>query len=188
MAFRHRKRGRGRHRPRRPQAGAANQPAQPGSRPAATSQAPAAHPPTPRRKTILVVEDNATIGGLMVALLREEGYRALRAWDFGEAVRIARDRRPELIMLELSLPYPDGLQVLGRLKAQPETKDAPVIVVSGNTLTLPPEQSDLLAERIAKPIDMDRLINYVRRALGEPELEIPPKDYSSTVDQHLHSW
>src|SRR5436309_6877948 len=35
----------------------------------------------PRRKCVLVVEDNATIGGLLVALLREEGYRALRAWD-----------------------------------------------------------------------------------------------------------
>jgi CheY-like chemotaxis protein len=187
MAFRHRKR-RGRNRPRRAQADQANKSAAAAPRLAAQTPERAVQGPGPRRKTILVVEDNATIGGLMVALLREEGYRALRAWDFGEAVRIARDRRPELIMLELSLPYQDGLSVLRQLKAQPETKDAPIVVVSGNTLSLPPEEEALLAECIAKPVDMDRLVNYVRRALGEPELDIPPKDYGSTVDQHLHSW
>src|SRR5437762_14154060 len=91
-----------------------------------------------KRKCVLVVEDNATIGGLMVALLREEGYRALRAWDGAEAIKMARDRKPDLIMLDLSLPYPDGLPVLRELKAHPETKDAPIIVVSGNLLQLAP--------------------------------------------------
>jgi DNA-binding response OmpR family regulator len=135
-----------------------------------------------------VLEDSATIGGLIVALLREEGYRALRAWDFGEALRIARDRRPDLILLELNLPYREGLPVLLQLKSQPETSVAPIIVLSGNALQLSPEERELLAECISKPVDIDRLVNYVRRALGDPELEIPPKDYNNTVDQHLYSW
>ncbi|MDP8924199.1 MAG: response regulator, partial [Chloroflexota bacterium] len=68
--------------------------------PAAESQNGAASSPGPRRKCVLVVEDNATIGGLLVALLREEGYRALRAWDGREAMKMARDRRPDLIVLD----------------------------------------------------------------------------------------
>ena len=135
-----------------------------------------------------MIEDNATIGGLMVALLREEGYRALRAWDGAEAIKMARDRKPDLIMLDLSLPYPDGLPVLRELKAHPETKDAPIIVVSGNTLQLAPDEGELLTECISKPVDIDRLVNHARRALGDPEIELPERDYSSTVDYNLHSW
>ena len=68
----------------------------------------------------------------MVALLREEGYRALRAWDVREAVKIARDRKPDLLLLDLSLPYREGLPQLLELRAHAETQDAPIVVVSGN--------------------------------------------------------
>src|SRR5438874_2066565 len=158
MAVRRRHRGRGRPPPRLPQA-------RPASGTVVATQRPAA--PTaagPRRKTVLVVEDNATIGGLLVGLLREEGYRALRAWDGGEALRMARDRRPDLIMLDLSLPYRDGLELARELKAQQETREAPMIAISGNTLMLPPGDRELLTECLSKPIDLDRLLNYVRRA------------------------
>lgn len=142
----------------------------------------------PKRKTVLVIEDNATIGGLLVALLREAGYRALRAWDGREALRIARERRPELIVLELSLPYPAGVPLIEELRGHAETKDAPIVLVSGNVLHLEPGQREQLAECIAKPIDIDRLENAFRRAIGDPEVAVPDKDYSSTVDRNLHGW
>lgn len=142
----------------------------------------------PRRKTVLVIEDHATIGGLLVALLREAGYRAPRAWDGREALRIARERRPDLIVLELSLPYPAGVPLIDELRAHPETKDAPIVLVSGNLLHLEPAQREQLAECIVKPVDIDRLENAFRRALGDPEVAIPAKDYSSTVDRNLYAW
>src|SRR5919198_6689022 len=124
MALRRRHRGRPHQRPRLPQARPANQAAGVAIRQVAAL--------APRRKTVLVIEDNATIGGLIVALLREEGYRALRAWDVREAVKMARDRRPDLLVLELSLPYREGLEMLHELKSHPETREAPIVVVSGN--------------------------------------------------------
>jgi DNA-binding response OmpR family regulator len=142
----------------------------------------------PRRKTVLVLEDNATIGGLMVALLREEGYRALRAWDVREAVKIARDRKPDLLLLDLSLPYREGLPQLQELRAHAETQDAPIVVVSGNALQLAPGEREQLAECVAKPVDIDRLVNYVRRHVGDPELDVPEKNYSSNVDIAMHTW
>jgi DNA-binding response OmpR family regulator len=141
----------------------------------------------PRRKCVLVVEDNATIGGLLVALLREEGYRALRAWDGREAIKMARDRRPDLIVLDLSLPYRDGLEVLHELKANEETKVAPIVVVSGNTLELGQDDRDLLAETVGKPFDIDKLMNVFRRHLGDPEQDLPERHYDAH-DSHLHSW
>jgi DNA-binding response OmpR family regulator len=135
-----------------------------------------------------VLEDNATIGGISVALLREEGYRALRAWDVREAVKIARDRRPDLVLLDLSLPYPAGVPALRELKAQPETGEVPLLLVSANLLHLEPAEAELLLERVSRPIDIDRFINAVRRALGDPEHEVAPKDYTSTVDSHLSVW
>src|SRR6266498_5412559 len=102
-----------------------------------------AQAPGPRRKCVLVVEDNATVGGLLVALLREEGYRALRAWDGREAMKMARDRRPDLIVLDLSLPYRDGIEVLRELRANEETVEAPIVVVSGSALQLTPDDRAL---------------------------------------------
>jgi CheY-like chemotaxis protein len=137
---------------------------------------------------VLVLEDNATIGGISVALLREEGYRALRAWDVREVVKIARDRRPDLILLDFSLPYPSGVPAIRELKALPETREVPLILVTANMLQLEPGEADLLLERVSRPVDLDQFINAVRRALGDPEHEVAAKDYSSTVDSNPYAW
>ena len=178
---RRRQRGRGHQGPRLPQA-------QPNTGQTAGTVIRVPAQAGPKRKTVLVVEDNATIGGLMVALLREAGYRALRAWDSREALRVARDRRPDLIVLELSLPYPAGVPLITELRTHPEMKQAPIVLVTGNQIHLEAEQSEQVAEHITKPIDIDRLENAFRRAVGDPEVAIPAKDYSSTVDRNLHTW
>jgi DNA-binding response OmpR family regulator len=140
-----------------------------------------------KRKCVLVVEDNATIGGLLVALLREEGYRALRAWDGREAIKMARDRPPDLIVLDLSLPYRDGVEVLREIRGNSETTDAPIVVVSGNALQLTQDDRALVSETVTKPFDIDRLMNVLRRLLGDEEVAVPERGYDKT-DSHLNSW
>ncbi|MGE3267909.1 MAG: response regulator [Chloroflexota bacterium] len=140
-----------------------------------------------RRKCVLVVEDNATVGGLLVALLREEGYRALRAWDGREAMKMARDRRPDLIVLDLSLPYREGIPVLHELRANQDTSEAPVVVVSGSAVQISQDDRGLVQDAVVKPFDIDRLLNVFRRHLGDPETDVPERPYGST-DNHLNSW
>ena len=140
-----------------------------------------------KRKFVLVVEDNATIVGLLVALLREEGYRALRAWDGREAIKMARDRPPDLIVLDLSLPYRDGVEVLRELRGNTDTTEAPIVVVSGNLLQLTPEDRALVSETVTKPFDIDRLMNVFRRLLGDEEVAVPERG-SDKTDSHLNSW
>jgi CheY-like chemotaxis protein len=140
----------------------------------------------PKRKTILIVEDNASFGGLLVALLREEGYRSLRAWDGQEAANMARDRRPDLIILDLALPYREGISILRQLKSQTETAKAPVLVFSGNILVLTPEEEQLVEGVVTKPFDIDRVLNVIRKALGEPEQEVPDKPGYDYGHEHAY--
>jgi CheY-like chemotaxis protein len=131
----------------------------------------------PRRKVVLVLEDHASIGGLIAGLLRQEGYRAVRAWEPQEALRLARGRAPDLVLLDLSLTYPDGLEVLRAVRDNDATRRAPIVVVAANNLTLPEDDAALVAALVHKPFDIDVMLNAVRRALGDPEVQVEPRHY-----------
>src|SRR2546421_9961019 len=100
-------------------------------------------PAAPRRKVVLVLEDHASVGGLIAGLLRQEGYRAVRAWDPQEALRLARGRSPDLVLLDLNLAYPDGLDVLKQVRNHDATTRGPIVLGKGTVLTLSEEQSKL---------------------------------------------
>src|SRR2546423_15688247 len=88
----------------------------------------------PRRKVVLVLEDHASVGGLIAALLRQEGYRAVRAWDPAEALRLAKGRTPDLVLLDLNLAYPEGLEVLHQVRNHESTRRAPIVLVTGGNV------------------------------------------------------
>jgi DNA-binding response OmpR family regulator len=142
---------------------------------------------TPRRKVVLVLEDHASIGGLIAALLRQEGYRAVRAWDPQEALRLARGRAPDLVLLDLNLAYPEGLDVLRQVRSAEATRRAPIVVVAGGNLTLSAEDSELVDGVVRKPFDIDMMLNEVRRALGDPVVEVQPRHYDAQ-DYFLHGY
>jgi len=134
----------------------------------------------PRRKVVLVLEDHASVGGLIAALLRQEGYRAVRAWDPQEALRLARGRPPDLA-------YPDGLAVLKQVRAHDATRRAPIVVVAGGDLALSPDDELLVDGVVRKPFDIDFMLNAVRKALGEPIVEVQARQYDAQ-DYFLHGY
>jgi DNA-binding response OmpR family regulator len=136
---------------------------------------------------VLVLEDHASVGGLIAALLRQEGYRAVRAWDPQEALRLARGRTPDLVLLDLNLAYPDGLAVLKQVHAHEATRRAPIVVVAGGELTLSAEDEALVDGLVQKPFDIDIMLNAVRKALGDPILEVQPRHYDAQ-DYFLHGY
>ena len=143
----------------------------------------------PRRKVVLVVEDNGSVGGLIAGLLRQDGYRAVRAWDGQEAMRLARGRQPDLIVLDVSLSYPEGLTVLHQLRSNEATRRPPIVLVAGANANLGLSEDDAAAvdEVIQKPFDIDVMLNAVRKALGDPLVEIQPRPYDVT-DHFLHGY
>ena len=156
------------------------------SRPTPNGRTTAA-PPTPRRKVVLIVEDHASVGGLIAGLVRQAGYRAVRAWDPHEALRLARGRTPDLILLDLNLSYPNGLDILHRVRANEATRHAPVVLVTGGSLALSPEDADLVQGVVHKPFDIDLMLNAVRQALGDPLVEVEPRQYDAQ-DHFLHGY
>lgn len=85
--------------------------------------------------TILIVEDNPDNRMLIVDLLTVKGYRPIQAMDGEEAIALARQERPALILMDLSLPRLDGWEATRRLKADAELKDIPVIALTAHVMT-----------------------------------------------------
>jgi len=114
---------------------------------------------------VLVVEDDDAAAQLLLHYLAAAGFRGVRATSGGEALRLARELRPDAISLDILLGDRDGLEVLSRLKGAPETAAIPVVVVSV-TDTRELGFSLGAAEWLVKPIQRDAFSAAIRRAVA----------------------
>ncbi|HWW59817.1 MAG TPA: ATP-binding protein, partial [Thermoanaerobaculia bacterium] len=116
---------------------------------------------TSRSDSVLVVEDDANAYELIAAALGSAGYFSLRARHGEEALKIARESRPCAVTLDLVLPGLDGWEVLKRLKADPDTCDIPVVIISmvdNRDLGVALGADDYFV----KPVDRQRLLDRIR--------------------------
>ncbi len=79
---------------------------------------------------ILVVDDDPAMVGAITALVGTEGHQVITAYDGLTAVRRYREERPDLVLLDLAMPGPDGFTVAGQIRAE---GDAPIVVVTGES-------------------------------------------------------
>jgi two-component system cell cycle response regulator DivK len=86
-------------------------------------------------KTILVVEDQEDNRQILRDLLGASGYEMLEAENGADALTAVANRRPDLILMDIQLPIMDGYETTRRLKADPNTKSIPVIVVTSYALS-----------------------------------------------------
>ena len=118
--------------------------------------------PPPASSSVLVVEDDPSAVRLLKAYLEPEGYRVRVAPDGEQALLDVRAERPAAILLDVLLPGMDGWEVLRRLKADPDLRDIPVVIV-----TVVDEKDVGLAlgavDYIVKPIDRDALLGSLGR-------------------------
>ena len=85
---------------------------------------------TTRPLRILVVDDDPAMVGAITALVGTEGHQVITAYDGLTAVRRYREERPDIVLLDLAMPGPDGFTVAGQMRAE---GDAPIVVVSGES-------------------------------------------------------
>lgn len=120
-----------------------------------------------QKRLFLVVEDFEDSRFMMRRLLEMAGYRVVEASDGEEAVKLALQERPELILMDLSLPKLDGLAATRRIRRQRGFGRVPIVAVSAHDS--PESRSEALAagcnEYVTKPIDFDQLKLLVNRFL-----------------------
>lgn len=81
-------------------------------------------------KKILFIEDESALQKALTETLEENGYKNIQALDGETGLRMAKNERPDLILLDIILPKKDGFMVLEELKKDAATKEIPVLVLS----------------------------------------------------------
>ena len=116
--------------------------------------------------SVLVVEDNLMNLELLVQLL-EDDYEVVTARDGQQGVDLARERRPDLIVMDLSLPVLDGWQATGILKADPDCRTIPVIALTAHAMPGDDEKARAAGcdDVLTKPIDEELLFETLERHL-----------------------
>ena len=118
-------------------------------------------------KTVLIVEDNELNMKLFHDLLDAHGYKTLMTKDGMEALEIARNNRPDLILMDIQLPEVSGLEVTKWLKEDDELASIPVIAVTAFAMKGDEEKirEGGCEAYIAKPISVGQFLETVRRFL-----------------------
>jgi CheY-like chemotaxis protein len=119
--------------------------------------------------TILVVEDNEDNGDMLSRRLQRRGYRVIHAADGQEAVELAARERPDLILMDVSLPVMDGLEATRCIRARAETHTTPIIAVTAHAMSADRERVLRAGcnDYHAKPVELPRLLAQMDALLAK---------------------
>ena len=119
---------------------------------------------------ILIVEDNPKNLKLVRDTLQVTGYQTIEAETGEEGVRLAHERQPALILMDIQLPGINGIEALQRLRADPATRPTPVIAITASVMTQ--DRTRVMAAGFdgfhGKPISVRQLLTTVREILDKP--------------------
>jgi len=120
---------------------------------------------------ILYVEDNEDNIYVIKNRLGRAGFTVLIATDGEKGVSMAAAERPDLILMDLRLPVLDGWEATRRIKAQPETRDIPIIALTAHAMTGDREKALEAGcdDFDTKPVEMPRLLEKVRALLPKKQ-------------------
>ena len=117
---------------------------------------------------ILIIEDNEKNRKLVRDVLQVKGYRTIASETAEEGLKLAIEKSPNLILMDIQLPGMDGITALKQLKAEAKTKSIPVIAVTASAMTY--NRQTMLAEGFdgyqSKPISVKDFLGEIERVLA----------------------
>jgi two-component system, cell cycle response regulator DivK len=124
-----------------------------------------------KAKTVLIVEDNELNMKLFHDLLDAHGYNILQTKDGMEALDIAREHHPDLILMDIQLPEVSGLEVTKWLKDDQDLRRIPVVAVTAFAMKGDEERirEGGCEAYLSKPISVGKFIETIRHFLGSPQ-------------------
>ena len=141
---------------------------------------------TPMSPIVLVVEDETALVTLLRYNLEREGFRVAEAGDGEEALLVAREQKPDLVLLDWMLPLLSGLEVCRQMRRMPETRGVPIIM-----LTARGEEGDKLRgldsgadDYVTKPFSPSELIARVRAVLRRSRPSDQRRDHAVRGSDH----
>ena len=113
---------------------------------------------------ILIVEDNEMNRDMLSRRLERKGYDVVMAEDGQKGVEMSKSENPDLILMDLSLPVMDGWEATSTIKADGNTKDIPIIVLTAHSMAGDREKALEAGadEYDTKPIDFKRLLGKIK--------------------------
>jgi two-component system, cell cycle response regulator DivK len=119
---------------------------------------------------ILVVEDNELNRDMLTRRLGRKGFETLVAVDGRQGVEMARAERPDLILMDMSLPVLDGWEATRQIKAAPETRSIPVIALTAHAMTGDRERAIGAGcdDYDTKPVEFPSLLGKIEALLAHP--------------------
>ena len=123
-------------------------------------------------KRVLLIDDDKAILEALETVLTDQKYLVKTALTPKDIDSDIENFDPDLIMLDINLGSFNGLQICKKLKANPETKDIPVIILSSDDSIFDAIQIFGADDIILKPVDLDLLLQTVDKNLGAPVISI----------------
>jgi CheY-like chemotaxis protein len=120
------------------------------------------------KKTVVCIEDEPEMIDLIKLIVERGGYEMIGALGGREGLDIVRKHRPDLVLLDLTMPGIDGWEVHRQLKGDDDLKDIPVIVVTALTRSAASARGPLneVADYLTKPFAPHKLVGSIDKVLG----------------------
>jgi CheY-like chemotaxis protein len=120
-----------------------------------------------KERLVLLVEDDRDNRTIYRTILEHHGYQVVEAADGREGIRLAREHKPDIVLMDISIPVVDGWEATAILKADPETAAIPIVALTAHALVKDRQKAREVGcdGYLAKPVEPMRVATEVERLI-----------------------